>query len=156
MATRALPIVMAILLLSGLTPVSRAQDSDGPSLEEMANKANNPLSDVWLLIVENDTSTLRGDDVPGTKVSNATLIEPVMPVPVFDQKWNLIFRPIIPILSSPLDKKTGFAGNTAGLGDSVLLTLLGPNRNDGFVWGMGPTFVIPTATDGSFPIGMST
>ncbi len=149
---------------------AHAQAGGDTSLEEMAKKSNNPLSDVWLLIIENDTALLRGDSVPGTEVLNATLIEPVMPVPVFDEKWNLIFRPIIPILSAPIRDDAGklfnrspaeiaaspslsaiagdiYGGRTSGLGDSVLLTLLGPNRDDGFVWGLGPTQIFPTATD---------
>ena len=86
---------------------AHAQAGGDTSLEEMAKKSNNPLSDVWLLIIENDTALLRGDSVPGTEVLNATLIEPVMPVPVFDEKWNLIFRPIIPILSVPIRDDAG-------------------------------------------------
>ena len=161
---------LTVLLVSICPLVALAQADDGPSLEEMAKKSNNPLSDVWLLIVENDTAIIRGDDVPNNEVLNATLIEPVMPVPVFEQKWNLIFRPIIPILNSPIDEDAGrlfgrstaeiaaspslsaiasdvYGDRTSGLGDSVLLTLLGPNRDDGFVWGLGPTQIFPTATD---------
>ncbi len=73
-----------------------------PSMAEIANKANNPLSDVWLLLMQNDTTLFGGDLVKGTKVLNSFKIQPVMPFPIFDQKWNLIFRPIINIVSSPL------------------------------------------------------
>ena len=86
-----------------------------------------------------------------TKVLNSFKIQPVMPIPILDQKWNLIFRPVFNILSVPLDKDVGRLfgasqnqivsnpglasiagdpfGRTSGLGDSVLLTLLGPNRD---------------------------
>ena len=119
-----------------------------PSMAEIANKANNPLSDVWLLLMQNDTTLFGGDLVKGTKVLNSFKIQPVMPFPIFDRKWNLIFRPIINIVSVPLDKDVGKLfgasgsqlatdpglraiagdpfGRTSGLGDSVLLTLLGP------------------------------
>ncbi len=170
MSNHKLTWIMIVLVSAVFQLVGVARAENSPSMEEMANKANNPLSDVWLLIVENDTLLLGGDEVPGTKVLNTTLFEPVMPVPVFDEKWNLIFRPIIPIISSPIDSDVGklfgksdaeiiaspslsaiagdvYGSRTSGLGDSVLLTLLGPNRNDGFVWGMGPTFIFPTATD---------
>lgn len=170
------PLAQAALLLLAIAvaaAASSAEESSGGelSLEEAAQKANNPLSDVWLLIVENDTSLLGGRDVPGYETSNVTLLEPVLPVPIFEQKWNLIFRPIVSIISSPVDKRAGklfgkssseIAGiigstdpqdfvyggeRTTGLGDSVLLTLLGPNRDDGFVWGLGVTQIFPTATD---------
>ena len=140
-----------------------------PSMAEIANKANNPLSDVWLLLMQNDTTLFGGDLVKGTKVLNSFKIQPVMPFPIFDRKWNLIFRPIINIVSVPLDKDVGKLfgasgsqlatdpglraiagdpfGRTSGLGDSVLLTLLGPNRDDGWVWGGGVSHIFPTATE---------
>ena len=119
--------------------------------------------------LENDTFFLSGRDVPGTEVLNTTLIEPVMPIPVFGGDWNLIFRPVIPYINSPVDRDVGelrgrsaaeiaasprlssiasdvYGSRTGGLGDSVLLTLLGPNRDDGWVYGLGPTLLIPTAT----------
>ena len=43
-----------------------------PSMAEIANKANNPLSDVWLLLMQNDTTLFGGDLVKGTKVLNST------------------------------------------------------------------------------------
>ncbi len=138
-------------------------------MAEIANKANNPLSDVWILIGQNDTTLFGGDLVKGTKVLNSFKLQPVMPFPIFDQKWNLIFRPIINIVSSPIDKDVGKLfgasanqivsnpglasiagdpfGRTSGLGDSVLLTLLGPNRDDGWIWGGGVTQIFPTATE---------
>jgi len=88
---------------------------------------------------------------------------------VLDGEWNLIFRPVLQVISSPLDSDAGDLfgssqgqivadnrlsrlaqdpfGGTNGLGDSVLLTLLGPNRDDGFVWGAGATQIFPTATE---------
>ncbi len=139
-------------------------------LELMAKKSNNPLSDVWLLVVQNDLSILGGDDVPGSEILNVTLFQPVMPVPVFENKYNLIFRPVLPVVSSPLDGDVGklfgksaaeiagspglsaiaadpYGDRSAGLGDLVLLTLFGPNTDDGWVYGAGLTQIIPTATE---------
>jgi hypothetical protein len=144
--------------------------ADAVDLELMAKKSNNPLSDVWLLVVQNDLSILGGDDVPGSEILNVTLFQPVMPVPVFDNKYNLIFRPVLPVVSSPLDKDVGklfgksaaeiaaspglsaiaadpYGDRSAGLGDLVLLTLFGPNTDDGWVYGAGLTQIIPTATE---------
>ena len=142
---------------------------DATDLAKMAQKSNNPLSDVWLLIVQNDTTVYKGDVLDEDEVVNSLKIQPVMPVPVFGGDWNLIFRPVLQVISSPLDEDAGKLfghgpgeiisdpglsaiagdpfGRTNGLGDSVLLTLLGPNRDDGFVWGGGVTQIIPTATE---------
>lgn len=148
---------------------STAGNADATNLAKMAQKANNPLSDVWLLLTQNDTTIIEGDLVDDKRTLNSLKVQPVMPVPVFDQKWNLIFRPVLQFISSPLDDDVGDLfgvnqgqiaadddlrrtvqdpyGRTNGLGDSVLLTLLGPNRDDGFVWGGGVTQIFPTATE---------
>jgi len=135
----------------------------------LAQKANNPLSDVWLLLLQNDYSYLDGDLVSGTRQMNSLKFQPVMPIPILDETWNLIFRPVFNFVSAPVDKDlsdlVGVSqgdivanddlgalaadpfGRTTGLGDSVLLTLLGPNTTDGLVWGGGVTQIIPTATE---------
>ncbi len=133
---RSLPAQAALLLLA-LAVVATAsaaeETSSGElSLEEAAQKANNPLSDVWLLIVENDTSLLGGSDVPGYETANVTLLEPVLPVPVFEQKWNLIFRPIVPIISTPVDKR---AGKLFGKSPSEIPGVLGGTAPGDFVYG---------------------
>lgn len=142
---------------------------DEIDLELLAKKSNNPLSDVWLLIVQNDLSVIGGDDVPGSETLNVTLFQPVMPVPLLDNKYNLILRPVLPVISSPLDKDVGklfgrsaaeiaaspklsaiagdpYGERSAGLGDAVLLSLFGPNSTDGWVYGLGISQVFPTAT----------
>jgi hypothetical protein len=116
-----------------------------------AQKSNNPLSDAWLLVVQNDFTVLRGDAVPGSENLNNLKFQPVMAFPVFDDEWNFILRPVIQLISAPLDKDLNspqpFKDRTNGFGDTVLLTLLGPNRDDGTILGFGPTFIVPTATE---------
>jgi len=41
----------------------------------------------------------------------------------------------------------GVDGHETGFGDIQMLTLFGPNRMDGLVWGAGATFKFPTASD---------
>ena len=157
-------ILLGAALLLALP--SSAEEAD---LKLLAQKSNNPLSDVWLMILQNDTTLYKGDLLEGTKTVNSTKLQPVMPVPILDGDWNLIFRPVIQLQSLPfdsnLDRLIGVgptqieadpslaavaaspSGRTTGLGDSVLFALAGPNKLDGFVWGVGPTAIFPTATD---------
>jgi hypothetical protein len=120
-------------------------------LAVIAQKTNNPVSDAWLLITQNDYTSIGGDGVDGTEYLNNLKFQPVMSVPVADDSWNLIFRPVFQFISSPLDKDMDpadpFDDRTNGLGDTVLLTLLGPNTTDGWIWGLGPTFIFPTASE---------
>jgi hypothetical protein len=37
--------------------------------------------------------------------------------------------------------------HTTGLGDIVLLSMLGPSATQAFIWGLGPSIISPTATD---------
>jgi len=138
---------------------AKKQESQAPDLELLAKKAANPLSDLWLLWSQNDTSFLQGDLLPEDKILNSYKFQPIMPVPLFGGTWNFLIRPIIQVQSVPLDSDAGKLfgvngdtivededlakiagdpfGRTTGLGDSVLLTLLGPNKVDGVVWGGG-------------------
>jgi hypothetical protein len=159
----------------GGTPAAPAASSDGPSaadLERIAQITSNPLGAAWMLWLQNDTSEIRGDLVPGGQTLNTTRFQPVMsfPIDVSDQEWNLIVRPVIQYQSVPLDSQVGrlfgtspetivadpklgrIAGSawddrTNGFGDTALLTLLGPNRLDGFIWGVGASQIFPTAEE---------
>ena len=148
---------------------AKKQESEAPDLELLSKKAANPLSDLWLLWSQNDTSFLQGDLLPEDKILNSFKFQPIMPVPVFGGDWNFLIRPILQLQSVPLDSDVGKLfglngdtiiededlrnvardpfGRTTGLGDSVLLTLLGPNKIDGLVWGVGASQIFPTATD---------
>lgn len=129
-----------------LTTVVHAQKE--MSLEEAAMKTNNPVSDTWLLIAQNDYMIM--DTPEGNKWQNRTTIQPVMPVPIMDGKWNLVNRIVTGIVSAPVaedfDSDNFFGQRTTGNTDTVFFTLAAPNRNDGWIWGVGPTFILPTAT----------
>ena len=139
----------------------------GDDLAKLAQKTNNPIGDAWLLITQNDTTLIGGDEVDGTKVSNVFKFQPVLSVPVADDAWNFVIRPVMQIASVPLDEDAGDLfgvspndiigdsdlssvaadpyGRTNGLGDSVLLTLLGPNADNGWILAGGLSQILPTA-----------
>jgi hypothetical protein len=135
-----------LVLGAYLTTVAHAQEE--MSLDKAAMKSNNPVSDAWLLVVQNDLTLL--DTPEGNKIQNLTSIQPVMPVPIMDGKWNLVNRIITGIVSAPVaedfDSDNFFDQRTTGNTDTVFFSLAAPNRNDGWIWGVGPTFILPTAT----------
>lgn len=122
------------------------------SMEKAAQKANNPVSDVWMLITQNDYTFVNGDATGGSsKMQERLSFQPVLPVPIFDGEWNLVNRVIASYYDSPFDEdgfENGdiFGDRTTGLGDTVFLSMFAPNRDDGFIWGLGPSIVAPTAT----------
>ena len=128
-----------------------ATSKGGFDVATAAKKANNPVSDAWLLIVQNDYTWLRGDAIDGVEKRERFSAQPIMPIPVFGGDWNLVNRPVIQWFSSPvdddLDSTDPFGDRTNGLGDTISFHLLAPNRDDGWIWGVGPTFIWPTATE---------
>lgn len=142
---------------SGASQITEAQQR-AMIAEAMAN----PLSNLWLIFIQNDTTWYKGDllDTLGedTKVQNTTLIQPVMPFQLTEE-WKVIFRPVIPINSfetvENVDISTGAVPSITGvdferktgLGDVVLWTAFSNQYKPPFVWGFGPTVMLPTASD---------
>lgn len=73
-------------------------------------------------------------------------IQPVIPISL-NEDWNLISRTILPVVWH--DDMAGPSGSQFGLGDTVQSFFLSPANPtaSGLVWGAGPVFLIPTATD---------
>ena len=106
-----------------------------------ANKEfNNPLTSATLFIIENDTLLLDGDLSDGTKVTNITVIEPIIPISIGNTGWALVNRPILPIAFSAPIPIAGSGGSGAeggsinfkdsdGLGDFTSLQEREVKRN---------------------------
>ena len=109
------------------------------------------MSDAWLLITQSDYTFFRGDEINGVEKGWRLSAQPILPIPIFDGDWNLVNRPVFQFFSRPvdgdLDSPDPFDGRTEGLGDTISFHLFAPNRDDGWIWGVGPTFIWPTATD---------
>ena len=138
---------VAITAAALLSTTASAQEQ--LSVQEAAKKSANPVSDVWMLITQNDYTFLEKED-GHHEMQNRFSFQPVMPVPIMDGEWNLVNRLVANHYSSPGDREDGdfFEGRTNGMGDTVFLSLAAPNRDDGWIWGVGPTVIMPTGTDG--------
>ena len=152
----------------GAAPGSGGRTSDAEEQARIAEAMNNPLSSLWLLFMQNDTKWFKGDILDDldedTKLQNTTLIQPVMPFQLTEE-WKLIFRPVIPINSfetvGGVDISTGGVqeitgvnfDRKTGLGDIVLWNAFSKQYKPPFVWGVGPTVMLPTATDDQLGTG---
>ena len=123
------------------------------SAEELNRQLNNPVSSVWSMVFQNNYTQLKNnfEDVPGwdkgdEKWFYSLNFQPVLPLPLTSE-WNLINRPVFPIYAGrPILESDGFE-NADGLGDIALVSLLSPAKTSGsFLWGVGPTFIFPTAS----------
>jgi len=141
-----------VFVLLSTVSMAGAQEVDEtgelPSLEEIDRQLNNPLSKTWALTLQDNFKTNEGDLVDGTTYGNLLFFQPLLPVPI---SKSLMFsgRPVFPLITSPnVDFSTGESdGHTTGFGDLQLMTLVGPDKAGGWVWGAGATFKFPTASD---------
>jgi len=149
--------LITIALLS-ITYLTKAQDSTGkpPTSDAaaLAKKLANPISSLISLPIQNNLDVGIGN-LKGYK--NTTNIQPVIPLGL-NPKWNLIARVILPVVT----QQNIFDGSgtiQTGLSDAVVSGFFSPaEAKNGMVWGLGPVFLVPTATDellgtGKFGVG---
>lgn len=125
----------------------KAESIKDLSLEEIDQQLNNPLTSLWSFTLQENFSLINGDKVNGTTEANTLFFQPAFPIPFGDDKV-FTARPVFPLVTSPVIDSTGDVdGHKTGFGDMQLFALVGPDRADGWVWGMGGTFIFPTAND---------
>jgi hypothetical protein len=132
--------------LPAATQESAPPPDESAKTLELAKKAQNPIANLISLPLQNNLNFGYGaKDAPHSSSTQYVLnIQPVVPVEITDE-LNLITRPIIPVLRQP-DLIDG--GDTWGLGDIQLQTFLSPSKLDKPIFGIGPVFQFPSATNG--------
>lgn len=111
------------------------------SEEELAKAAQNPIASLISVPFQDNINTGIG---PDDETQNILNIQPVYPIKL-SENWNLITRTILPVISQP-DIYTG-EGRVNGLGDATISTFFSPSKASAVTWGVGPVFLLPTATD---------
>lgn len=120
-------------------------------LAEIDRRLNNPLTSLWSLTFQNNTSFYQGDAIDGTEYSNSLLFQPFMPFEVGAEKQAMFtLRPVFPLATQPVFDSANpreSYDHVTGLGDIQMLLLAGPSDGNDLVWGAGATFKFPTASD---------
>lgn len=133
--------VLAFLSLSfGCAPFfAHAQDT-----EALAKQLANPIASLSSVPLQLNYDDGIGPLDDGDKFT--LNVQPVIPVSI-SEDWNMISRTIVPI-ASQRDIFPG-AGSQFGLGDTVQSLFFSPKAltAGGWTWGVGPVFLVPTATD---------
>jgi len=114
----------------------------------------NPVANLISVPLQNNTNFGYG---PYNRTQDVLNIQPVIPVKL-SEKWMLISRIIQPIVWQPYPNQN--TGGEYGLGDMNPTFFLSPAKPGKVIWGAGPAFVIPTATNdilgqGKFSLGPS-
>jgi hypothetical protein len=127
--------VVGILVAMTMASVDAGADDQ----TNLAKKTQNPVADLISVPIQNNMSFGYPNS---SQVQNVTNIQPVIPFglgPV-----NIINRLIVPLVHQP---NLTSGGGTFGLGDINLAVFVAPSKPSKFVWGAGPQFVFPSATD---------
>lgn len=148
-------------------PTKQAPADQSGSEEEqtkaLAKAVQNPVASLISVPLQNNTNF---DIGPNDRTQNILNIQPVIPVRV-SKNWNLIMRIITPVIYQPSIASVVIPSNTPlnhlgtlGLGDMNPSFFLSPAKPKKLIWGVGPTFLLPTATDnvlgqGKWSIGPS-
>jgi opacity protein-like surface antigen len=120
---------------------TRAEHSRDPSEDEdLAKKSQNPIADLVSVPFQSNTNFNAG---PFNRTQEVLNIQPVVPLHL-NADWNLISRTIMPVISQPSPL---FDSNANGIGDITQEFFVSPTHPGALIWGVGPVFTIPSATD---------
>lgn len=128
--------VASALMLAG--PASSEEE------EDLAKKLANPVASLISVPIQANYDEKMGARDDGSVWR--TNIQPVIPISL-NENWNLISRTIVPLIDQD-DLPTKGLGES-GIGDTVQSLFLSPVEptDAGWIWGVGPVFLIPTASD---------
>jgi hypothetical protein len=135
-------LVAPALLLASISLTVRSEEPADAA--DLALQLSNPVSSLISVPILYNYDGNIGPDDDGSR--STILLQPVVPIGL-NEDWNLISRTILPLVDQE-DLFPG-AGSQRGLGDTVQSLFFSPVEASagGWIWGVGPVLLLPTATD---------
>ena len=151
-------VLSAVPLLAQDTPVgpegTQVATDQTPAAavntDALRNAAQNPVASLISVPIQDNFNF---NNSPGDRTQNVLNIQPVIPLSL-SKNWNLIVRWITPIIYQPIPVAQASGPPTLttgvyGLGDMNPSFFVVPKKSK-IIWGIGPTFVLPTATNTTY------
>jgi len=153
-------LILAILFFLATAVVAQDTTAAGPQGGPETGDAGlqkdvqNPVASLTLVPFQNNTNF---DSGPFNRTQNVFDIQPVIPVNI-SSYWKVIVRIVQPVTWQPNPNQN--TGGEYGFGDMAPDFFFSPRHPGKLMWGIGPAFAIPTATNnvlgqGKFSIGPS-
>jgi len=138
-------LLITLALTGTLVPLTlRAEEADDKAAAaELAKKLQNPVANLISVPIQNNWDFGIGS---ANAMRYTADVQPVVPFSI-SEDWNLVTRTIVPVIYA--EGTTVGASSKFGLGDVVQSFFLSPKAptSGGWIWGAGPVFAWPTATD---------
>jgi hypothetical protein len=135
------------IVLQGQQANNSTAPPSGATTEDLQKATQNPVASLISVPFQNNSDLNIG---PFARDKNTLNIQPVIPEPL-SKNWNLISRLILPVISQP-DISQQHLG-TFGIGDLQPTFFFSPAKAGKIIWGVGPAFLLPTASDDTLGTG---
>ncbi len=130
----------ATIVLAGISLLP-PDPAAAQSADDLAKQTQNPVASLISVPLQGNWDFGLGErDAAGTTLN----VQPVMPFGI-SRTTNIILRVIMPLTSQP------GAGGTRinGVGDVLATAFFSPQKSGTIIWGVGPAFLLPSATNAS-------
>ncbi len=146
-----LPLLFLLAFFGGAFHAWAEDAAPKEKMQELMQKSSNPVGELWMINNQFNFNQIRSDKLEAFKHPKTQFnwnFQPILPLDL-SSDVRMIVRPVIPLYNSPYLAGRNEVDYTSGFGDIGLMTMFAPNTDaaSGFMWGVGPTAVFPTAAN---------